>query len=134
MVRSLTAYVVHHVRSTRAQYPESFKTLSTSPTLLPYLLSSKADLDSSLVHTRSLRIRYPGILFDESYTGIRTLADFSMIVIYTKRPSGIIAYLVATLVIVNKLFGAVAGDINLVATLVSVNKLSGVVARERLMY
>jgi hypothetical protein len=57
-----------------------------------------------------------------------------MIVIYTKRPSGIIAYLVATLVIVNKLFGAVAGDINLVATLVSVNKLSGVVARERLMY
>jgi hypothetical protein len=57
----------------------------------------------------------------ESYTGIRTLADFSAVVIYTNRPSGVIAYLVATLESANKLSGTVAGDINLVATLVSVN-------------
>jgi hypothetical protein len=35
---------------------------------------------------------------------------------------------VVTLVSVNKLSGAVAGDINLVTTLVSIKKLSGVVA------
>jgi hypothetical protein len=51
------------------------------------------------------------------------LADFSAIVIYTNRPSGIVAYLVATLESANNLYGAVAGDINLVAMLVSVNTL-----------
>jgi hypothetical protein len=34
----------------------------------------------------------------------------------------------------NKFFDAVASDINLVATLVSVNKLSGAVAVEQLLY
>jgi hypothetical protein len=43
----------------------------------------RTDLDSSLVHTRSLWIRYPVVLLGESYAGIRTLADFSTIVIYT---------------------------------------------------
>jgi hypothetical protein len=51
------------------------------------------------------------------------LADFSAIVIYTNRPSGIVAYLVATLESANNLYGAVAGDINLVEMLVSVNTL-----------
>jgi hypothetical protein len=46
----------------------------------------------------------------ESYTGIRTLADFSAIVIYTNRPSGVVAYLVETLSSANQLFGAVAGE------------------------
>jgi hypothetical protein len=57
----------------------------------------------------------------ESYTGIRTLADFSAIVIYTNWPSGVVAYLVATLESANKLSGAVARDINLVVMLVSDN-------------
>jgi hypothetical protein len=104
------------------KYPKSFKTPSTSPTLLPYLLSSKADLDSSLVHTRSLWIQYPRILLGESYTSIHTLVGFSAIVIYINRPSGVVAYLVATLASANKLSGAVVGDINQVATLVSVNR------------
>jgi hypothetical protein len=45
----------------------------------------------------------------ESYTGIRTLADFSAIVIYTNWPSGIVAFLVVTLASANKLSGVVAG-------------------------
>jgi hypothetical protein len=49
------------------------------------------------------------------------LADFSAIVIYTNRPSGVVAYLVVMLVSANKFSGTVAGDINLVATQVSVN-------------
>jgi hypothetical protein len=53
--------------------------------------------------------------------GIHTLADFFAIVIYTNLPSGVVAYLVETLVSINKLCGAIAGDINLVARLVSVN-------------
>jgi hypothetical protein len=69
----------------------------------------------------------------ESYTGIHTLADFSVIVIYTNWPSGIVAFLVATLESSNNISDAVAGDINLVATLVSVNKLSGVVAGDNLV-
>jgi hypothetical protein len=64
----------------------------------------------------------------ESYTGIRTLADFSAIVIYTNWLSGTVAYLIAMLASAIKLFGAVAGDINPVSTLVSINKLFGVVA------
>jgi hypothetical protein len=70
----------------------------------------------------------------ESYTGIRTLADFSAIVIYTNMPSSVIAYLVATLESAYKLSGTVARDINLVATLVSVNKLSGTIVGEWLLY
>jgi hypothetical protein len=57
----------------------------------------------------------------ESCTGIRTLADFSAIVIYTDWPSIVIEILVVTLACANKLPGDVAEDINLVATLVSVN-------------
>jgi hypothetical protein len=87
------------------------------------------------VHTRFLRIRYPGILLGESYTGICTLADFSAVFIYTNRPSGIIAYLVVTLASVDKLSSAAAGDTKLVVMLViSVNKLSSAVVRERLLY
>jgi hypothetical protein len=41
---------------------------------------------------------------------------------------------VVRLVSVNKLSGAVAGDINLVTTLVSIKKLSGVVAGELLLF
>jgi hypothetical protein len=40
--------------------------------------------------------------------------DFSAIVIYTNKPSGVIAYIVVMLESANKLSGAVAGDINLV--------------------
>jgi hypothetical protein len=86
------------------------------------------------VHTRSLWIRYPGILLGESYTRIRTLANFSAIVIYTNWPSGVVAFLVATLDSANKLSSLVAGDINLVAMLVSINKLSGAIAGEWLLY
>jgi hypothetical protein len=86
------------------------------------------------VHTRSLRIRYTGILLGESYIGIRTLANFSAIVIYNNRPSGIIAFLIATLASANKHYGVFVEDINLVAMLVSINKLSGAVAGERLLY
>jgi hypothetical protein len=69
----------------------------------------------------------------ERYTGIHTLADFSVIVIYTNWPSGIVAFLVATLASSNKISDAVAGDINLVVTLVSVNKLFGAVVRDILV-
>jgi hypothetical protein len=66
----------------------------------------------------------------ESYTGIRTLADFSVIVIYTNWPSRAVAYLVVMLASANKLSGTIGWDINLVATLVSVNKLFCAVARD----
>jgi hypothetical protein len=56
------------------------------------------------------------------------LRNFCAIVIYTNSPSGVIAYLVAMLASANKLFAAIAGDINLVAMLVSTNKLFGTVA------
>jgi hypothetical protein len=69
----------------------------------------------------SCPLEYSGILLGESYIGIHTLEDFSAIVIYTNRPSSVIAYLVATLESANKLSGAVSEDINLVATLVRVN-------------
>jgi hypothetical protein len=52
------------------------------------------------------------MLLGESYTNIRTLANFSAIIIYTNRPSGIVAYLAATLESAIKLSDAVAGDIN----------------------
>jgi hypothetical protein len=58
----------------------------------------------------------------ENYTVICTLADFSAIVIYTNRPSGVIAYLVAMLASANMLSGAGAGRYKPCATLVSVNK------------
>jgi hypothetical protein len=61
----------------------------------------------------------------ESYNGIRTLAEFSAIVTYTNMPSGIVAYLVATLASANKLSSAVTGGINLVVTLVSINSDGG---------
>jgi hypothetical protein len=74
-----------------------------------------------------LWIRYPGILLGESYIGIRTLVNFSAIVIYTNRPSGVVAYFAATLESANKLSSAVAGEYKLGATLASVNKLSGAI-------
>jgi hypothetical protein len=44
-----------------------------------------------------------------------------VIIIYTNRPSGVVAYLVATLESASKLSGTIARDINLLATLPSVN-------------
>jgi hypothetical protein len=52
-----------------------------------------------------MRIRYPGILLGKSCTSIRTLADFSAIVIYTDWPSSVVAFLVAALASANKLSG-----------------------------
>jgi hypothetical protein len=49
------------------------------------------------------------------------LADFSAIIIYPNWPSGVVAFLVATLESANKLSCAVVGDINLMVMLVSIN-------------